>query len=51
MVASECCLAFLEVPKGFLEWSGYIGGFILGCVFLVYAFKDKNILGKRHVKE
>ncbi|WP_075186661.1 hypothetical protein [Teredinibacter haidensis] len=46
MIFSGCYLALSDVPKGFFEWSGYLGGLMLGIVFLVYAYKGKNMLGK-----
>ena len=41
---SGCYLALSDVPKGFFEWTGYLGSLMLGIVFLVYAYKGKDLL-------
>ncbi len=46
LIITIVSLASSSMPKDFMGFSAYFGGFLLGIVFLVYAVKGRSIVNR-----
>lgn len=44
LIVSTIFLASSSLPKNFFDFSTYLGGILLGIIFLVYAIKGKSLV-------
>ena len=46
LIMSTFSLALSGLPKDFFDFSAYLGGVLLGGIFLIYAVKGKSLVDK-----